>query len=46
MTLVSWVEAHVAAFSFFGGTPRRLVIDNLKAGVVRADLYDPTLNRT
>lgn len=41
----AWVAAHVAAFSFFGGVPRRLVIDNLRTGVDRADLYDPKLNR-
>ena len=41
----AWVAAHVAAFEFFGGVPRRLVIDNLKTGVDRADLYDPKLNR-
>ena len=41
----SWVAAHVAAFEFFGGVPARLVPDNLKTGVVKADLYDPKLNR-
>jgi transposase len=41
----AWVAAHVAAFSFFGGAPRRLVPDNLKTGVDRPDLYDPKLNR-
>src|SRR5437762_2642826 len=25
----AWLGGHVAAFSFFGGTPRRLVPDNL-----------------
>jgi transposase len=34
-----------AAFTFFGGVPRQLVIDNLGTGVDRADLYDPKLNR-
>jgi transposase len=41
----SWLEAHVEAFKFFGGAPKRLVPDNLSAGIVRADLYDPRLNR-
>jgi hypothetical protein len=41
----AWVAAHVAAFDFFGGVPRRLVPDNLKTGVIKADLYDPKLNR-
>jgi transposase len=42
----SWVESHVAAFSFFGGVPRRVVPDNLKTGVIRPDLYDPKINRS
>jgi hypothetical protein len=42
----SWLDGHVAAFAFFGAVPRRLVVDNLKDGVVRASLYDPALNRT
>ena len=41
----AWVESHVQAFAFFGGGPARVVSDNLKAGVVKPDLYDPKLNR-
>lgn len=41
----AWLESHVAAFEFFGGVPRRVVPDNLKAGVLRPDLYDPRFNR-
>lgn len=41
----AWLGGHVAAFAFFGGAPRRLVPDNLTAGVVKADRYDPRLNR-
>ena len=40
-----WLEAHVAAFAFLGGAPRRLVPDNLAAGILKADRYDPRLNR-
>lgn len=32
------------AFWHFGGVPRALVIDNLKAAVTQADWYDPELN--
>jgi transposase len=32
------------AFWHFGGVPRTLVIDNLKAAVSKADWYDPDLN--
>jgi transposase len=42
----AWLGGHVAAFSFFGGTPRRLVPDNLTSGVIKADRYDPRLNRS
>ena len=41
----AWVAAHVAGLAFFGGVPRRLVIDNLRTGVDRPDLYDPKINR-
>ncbi len=41
----AWQAAHVAAFTFFGGAPRRLVPDNLSAGILKADRYDPRLNR-
>ena len=41
----SWVEAHVAAFEFFGGCPARIVPDNLKTGVIKPDLYDPKINK-
>jgi len=45
MTQRAWTEAHVAAFEFFGGAPRKLTPDNLKAGVCKPDLYDPKINR-
>lgn len=45
MDQAAWIEAHVAAFEFFGGVPARLVPDNLKTGTIKADLYDPKLNR-
>ena len=45
MDASSWVAAHVAAFAFFGGCPRRLVPDNLATGVDRPDIYDPKVNR-
>jgi transposase len=42
----SWVESHINAFRFFGGVPKRILLDNLKAGVIKADIYDPTINKT
>jgi len=32
------------AFRHFGGVPKTLVVDNLKAAVIRPDWYDPELN--
>jgi len=32
------------AFWYFGGVPRTVVIDNLKAAVTKADWFDPELN--
>jgi transposase len=34
------------AWEFFGGCPRRVVIDNMKTAVTKADRYDPTFQRT
>ena len=45
MTQPEFLAAHVAAFAFFDGCPARLVPDNLGSGVLKADLYDPRLNR-
>lgn len=41
----TWLDCHIRAFEFFGGVPRTVLLDNLKAGVVKPDLYDPTINR-
>jgi transposase len=42
----SFVGSHLRMFDFFDGVPQRLVIDNLKAGVLKPDLYLPELNRS
>jgi transposase len=42
----SWVQAHIEAFSFFAAVPSRVVLDNLKSAVLKADVYDPRFNRT
>ncbi len=41
----TWITCHQEALAFFGGSPRFWICDNLKTGVLRADLYDPRLNR-
>jgi transposase len=42
----SFVASHINMFEFFGGVPHRLLLDNLKNGVIKPSLYDPQLNRT
>ena len=39
-----WAQLHEQAFRVLGGTPRVLVLDNLREGVLTPDIYDPTLN--
>ncbi len=42
----SFASSHARMFEYFGGVPKRIVLDNLKAGVIKPDLYDPRLNRS
>jgi hypothetical protein len=42
----AWVECHRRAFEFFGRAPHQIRLDNLKTGVLKADIYDPQFNRT
>ena len=39
-----WAELHEQAFRRLGGTVRVVVLDNLREGVLKPDIYDPTLN--
>jgi len=39
----TWLGLHRRALAFFGGVPRRVVLDNLKAAVVKALVLDPIL---
>ncbi|HSH78580.1 MAG TPA: IS21 family transposase [Herpetosiphonaceae bacterium] len=40
-SLPTWIQLHQHAFAFFGGVPQRIVLDNLKAGIVKACFDDP-----
>lgn len=42
----TWIDCHVRAFNFFGGVTTTVLLDNLKAGVVKPHIYDPTINRS
>jgi len=39
-----WAQLHEEAFRYFGGCPQYVVLDNLKEGVIKPDLYEPELN--
>ena len=41
---VVWAKLHEEAFRYFGGTTRYVVLDNLKEGVIKPDIYEPELN--
>jgi transposase len=43
-TTESFIRCLENAFRYFGGVPKTLVIDNLRAAVTRADWFDPELN--
>ena len=43
-TTEAFIRCLENAFRYFGGVPKTLVIDNLRAAVTRADWYDPELN--
>lgn len=40
----SWARLHEEAFRTLGGVSKYIVLDNLKQGVIRPDLYEPELN--
>ena len=40
----TWAELHETAFRRLGGSCRTVVLDNLKEGVLKPDIYDPALN--
>jgi transposase len=41
--VVTWIALHRRALEWFGGVVKRVVPDNLKAGVIEALVYDPVL---
>jgi transposase len=43
--LATWLLLHRHAFEWFGGVPERIVIDNLKAAIVKACFDDPVVQQ-
>lgn len=39
-----WAQLHEQAWRYFGGAASYVVLDNLKEGVIKPDLYEPALN--
>jgi transposase len=40
----TWAELHQKAFGRLGGVTKIVVLDNLREGVLKPDIYDPTVN--
>ena len=40
----TWAELHEQAFRRLGGATKTVVLDNLREGVLKPDIYDPALN--
>lgn len=41
----AWARLHEEAFRYFGGCVQYVVLDNLKEGVIKPDIFEPELNR-
>lgn len=39
----SFIRCHIRSFEYFGGVPHTAKIDNLKAGVITPNFYEPTI---
>ncbi|MCL1919399.1 MAG: IS21 family transposase [Peptococcaceae bacterium] len=46
METENWIQAHVKAFTFYGGVPRWIIPDNLKTGITRNTRTETVINKT
>lgn len=44
-TVKTFIDCHKNAFKYFGGVPETVKIDNLKAGILEADFYEPVVQK-
>lgn len=44
--VVTFIKCHIHAFEWLGGTPVKIVLDNLKAGVIKSCIDNDQLNRS
>ncbi len=42
----TWLSCHRRAFEFFGGIPRKIIIDNAKCAITKACYHDPEVQRS
>ncbi|MBF0381796.1 MAG: IS21 family transposase [Magnetococcales bacterium] len=42
----TWLRLHQNAFMAFAGIPAKIVLDNLKAAIIKAAIYDPLVQRS
>jgi transposase len=45
-SIVTWLLCHQHAFEYFGGVPKRVVLDNLKAAIIKACFDDPGVQQS
>jgi Integrase core domain len=43
---ITFITCHIHAFEWFGGVPAKVVLDNLKAGVIKSTIDNDQLNRS
>ena len=41
----SFINCHIKSFEYFGAVPHTVKIDNLKAGVITPNFYEPTIQK-
>lgn len=44
--VTTFIKCHIHAFEWFGGVPAKVVLDNLKAGVIKSCIDNDQLNRS
>jgi transposase len=42
----TWLGCHRRAFEWFGGVPKKIIIDNAKCAITKACYYDPVVQRS
>lgn len=45
-TVETWISCHRRAFEFFGGVPKKIIIDNPKCAITKACYYNPEAQRS